>query len=80
MSAGSHRCQRVVNNDRPVVKESEGHHQRLTYRRRITAAAAVAAARRWIGGCLLMADLAYALVFIGIFLVLALTLRGLERL
>ncbi|MGH3798494.1 MAG: hypothetical protein ACRDSP_26940 [Pseudonocardiaceae bacterium] len=31
-------------------------------------------------GCPLMADLAYALVFIGIFLVLALTLRGLERL
>lgn len=31
-------------------------------------------------GCLLMADLAYALVFIGIFLVLALTLRALEGL
>jgi hypothetical protein len=28
----------------------------------------------------LMADLAYALVFIGIFLILALTLRGLEHL
>lgn len=28
----------------------------------------------------LMADLAYALVFIGVFLVLAFTLRGLERL
>ncbi len=27
-----------------------------------------------------MADLAYALVFIGVFLVLALSLRGLERL
>ncbi|MGH3777145.1 MAG: hypothetical protein ACRDRR_15675 [Pseudonocardiaceae bacterium] len=40
---------------------------------------------RWSGepegeGCLLMADLAYALVFIGVFLVLALSLRGLERL
>ncbi|MGH3935814.1 MAG: hypothetical protein ACRDS1_12695 [Pseudonocardiaceae bacterium] len=31
-------------------------------------------------GCPLMADLAYALVFIGVFLVLALSLRGLERL
>lgn len=31
-------------------------------------------------GCSLMADLAYALVFIGVFLVLVLTLRGLERL
>ncbi len=31
-------------------------------------------------GCPLMADVAYALVFLGIFLVLALTLRGLERL
>ncbi|MGH3940715.1 MAG: hypothetical protein ACRDTG_19180 [Pseudonocardiaceae bacterium] len=31
-------------------------------------------------GCPLMADLAYALVFIGIFLVLAFTLRGLKRL
>ncbi|MGH3811709.1 MAG: hypothetical protein ACRDUV_04525 [Pseudonocardiaceae bacterium] len=31
-------------------------------------------------GCPLMADLAYAVVFIGFFLVLAFTLRGLERL
>jgi hypothetical protein len=31
-------------------------------------------------GCPRMADLAYALVFIGVFLVLAFTLRGLERL
>jgi len=31
-------------------------------------------------GCPLMADLVYALTFIGVFLALALTLRGLERL
>lgn len=31
-------------------------------------------------GCPMMADLAYAVTFIGVFLVLALILRGLERL
>ncbi|MGH3800555.1 MAG: hypothetical protein ACRDTD_10555 [Pseudonocardiaceae bacterium] len=36
--------------------------------------------RASVGGCPLMADLAYALVFIGVFLVLVFTLRGLERL
>lgn len=37
-------------------------------------------ATAWVGRLILMIDLAYALVFIGVFLVLALTLRGLERL
>ena len=53
---------------------------RLICGRTITSPAAAAAGSSSVEGASLMADLAYALVFIGIFLVLVLTLRGLERL
>jgi hypothetical protein len=54
----------------------------VTSRRTIHGAAATVASQYEPAGeeCPQMADLAYALVFIGIFLVLAFTLRGLERL
>lgn len=51
----------------------------MTSRRTIHKVAAASASQPEKGGPR-MADLAYALVFIGVFLVLAFTLRGLERL